>query len=164
MEPTDKEKRASDYRLSRAALLTEGFKGLLLINGGGAAALLTFVAAIWDKAPDLAGPSLHAIVFMAAGLSFALLVPFFRYHHSKRVQPLEEKGQKEDLKTRFWYLYQWCQYLSIFAFLAGFIYLVCRALPLLPHPKQSESPLPTPRNVTPIVMPAPSTSTTPTPP
>ncbi|MBP7468738.1 MAG: hypothetical protein ACLGH1_09210 [Gammaproteobacteria bacterium] len=122
---------AKDYALSRAALLTEGFKGLLLVNGGGAAALLAFIAQVADKSPQLAQLSFVGVAFMAVGLGLALLVPFFRYHHSHAVQKLEAAGRTEGLKTVFWYLYTACQYLSVIAFVGALIYLVVTALPVL---------------------------------
>src|SRR5688572_30115602 len=48
--------------VARAEVITEGFKGLLIVNGGGAAALLAFVQRTW---------TLHQIsrasLFMASG-------------------------------------------------------------------------------------------------
>jgi hypothetical protein len=137
MPNRDKESQASDYRMSRAELLTEGFKGLLLINGGGAAALLAFVAEMWGKDSSLARVSLHSIVFLAVGLALATLIPFFRYHHSHRAQRMEDAGHTGSKKTIFWYLYTFCQYLSVVAFVAGILYLVFHALPLQP---QSQKP------------------------
>lgn len=122
---------AKDYALSRATLLTEGFKGLLVVNGGGAAALLAFISQVADKSPKLAQISLYGVAFMAIGLGLALLVPFFRYHHSHAIQKRELAGHKEGLKTTFWYLYTTCQYLSVLAFVGALVYLVIRAEPIL---------------------------------
>lgn len=41
--------RANILTQTRAQILNEGSKGLVLINGGGAAALAAFLQAIWDK-------------------------------------------------------------------------------------------------------------------
>src|SRR5688572_10137040 len=60
--------------VARAEVITEGFKGLLIVNGGGAAALLAFVQRTWSVAPDLARLALYGIGWMAAGLAIALLV------------------------------------------------------------------------------------------
>lgn len=122
---------AKDYSLSRAELLTEGFKGLLLVNGGGAAALLAFVAQTVDKSPRLAALSLIGVVIMAFGLGFAMLVPFFRYHHSHWAQKREKSGYTGSMKSRFWYAYTVSQYLSVAAFVLSVIYLVLSALPVV---------------------------------
>ena len=122
---------AKEYALSRATLLTEGFKGLLVVNGGGAAALLAFISQVADKSPKLAQLSFVGVAFMAVGLGLALLVPFFRYHHSHAAQKREAAGQTENLKTIFWYLYTACQYLSVIAFVAALAYLVVNALPVV---------------------------------
>ena len=122
---------AKDYALSRAILLTEGSKGLLVVNGGGAAALLAFISQIADRSPKLAQLSFFGVAFMAVGLGLALLVPFFRYHHSHIAQRREATGQTEDLKTPFWYLYIACEYLSVIAFVGALVYLVVTAVPVV---------------------------------
>ena len=122
---------AKDYSLSRATLLTEGFKGLLVVNGGGAAALLAFIAQVADKSPRLAQLSFFGVAFMAVGLGLALLVPFFRYHHSHAAQKLEAAGYTGSFKTPYWYLYTGCQYLSVIAFVGALIYLVITAVPVV---------------------------------
>ena len=91
---------AKDYALSRATFLTEGFKGLLVVNGG-AAALLAFISQVADKSPKLAQLSFYGVAFMAVDLGLALLVPFFRYHHSHAAQKREAAGQTEGLKAVF---------------------------------------------------------------
>jgi hypothetical protein len=120
-----------DYALSRSELLTEGFKGLLLVNGGGAAALLAFIAQIVDKSPRLAELSLLGVAFMALGLGFAMLVPFLRYHHSNWAEKREDGGNTKNMKSRFWYGYTISQYLSITTFIFSLIYLVVNALPVV---------------------------------
>ncbi len=76
--------RANVLTQTRNHILNEGFKGLVLINGGGAAALAAFLQAIWDKptaaavgvylligiALLLLGTALAAILFLARYLSF----------------------------------------------------------------------------------------------
>jgi hypothetical protein len=122
---------AKDYALSRATLLTEGYKGLLVANGGGTVALLAFIAQVTDKSPKLAQISCYGIACMATGVGLALLIPFFRYHHSHTVQRLEAAHHKGSFKTVHWYLYTGCQYLSVLAFLGALIYLVVMAAPVL---------------------------------
>src|SRR5262245_22433885 len=82
---------AADYQLLRARLLTEGYEGLLIVNGGGAAALLAFVQAVWRNDRALAKLTPGGIAFMVAGLFLAMLVPFLRFHHSvfaERPEPI----------------------------------------------------------------------------
>ena len=111
--------------LSRASIITESVKALLLVNGGGAVSLLAFLQAVWVKEPDLARATLVSIACMSLGLVFALLVQPFRITHSKIV---EREGDK---KTIFWVAYVASQYLSIAAFLLATAYLVCKGLSLL---------------------------------
>ena len=114
-----------DYSLSRAALLTEGFKGLLLVNGGGAVALLAFLQAIWSTDKVLAKTVLVGIGFMSLGLAVALLVPFFRYHHSHLAQKKERKEKYSERKRKFFFwAYVISQYVSIIFFILGTTYLV----------------------------------------
>ena len=120
-----------DYALSRASLLTEGYKGLLIINGGGAVALLAFISQIINESPQLARLSFIGVSIMALGLVFALLIPFFRYHHSHKAEKLQQKNYKGSMKTIFWWLYTSCQYLSIIAFITALIFLVFNALPIV---------------------------------
>jgi hypothetical protein len=87
VEPTDdrmRADRANTLTQTRNQILTEGFKGLVLINGGGAGALAVFLQAILDKpvaagmmwylligiASLLVGTALAAILFLARYLSF----------------------------------------------------------------------------------------------
>lgn len=46
--------KASHFTEQRNDALREGVKGLFLMNGGGAAALLVFLQAIWTDNPRLA--------------------------------------------------------------------------------------------------------------
>ena len=123
--PTRKE-----YRLSRAGLLTEGYKGLLIVNGGGAAALLAFVQAVWKDDKALAHLALSGISFMVCGLFFAMLVPFLRFHHSwyAEREELDRDVSRKRTRVLLRIVYSACQYLSAIAFLTGSIYLTCRAL------------------------------------
>ncbi len=127
--------------LSRAEILTESVKGLLLVNGGGAVALLAFLQAIWSQDKELARVVLWGIAMMGGGLVFALLVQPFRVSHSKIV---EREG---DRKTVFWFSYVACQYLSVLAFAGALGYLVYGGLEELgaraetqPRPPQVRAP------------------------
>lgn len=117
-----------DYRLSRAKLLTEGYKGLLMVNGGGAAALLAFVQAVWqDRA--LANLALTGLGFMIAGLFFAMLVPFLRFHHSWDAERKQQGDQSHECRRKLLrFLFTACQYLSALAFVVGAGYLIWKGL------------------------------------
>lgn len=60
--PDQKLIEPTGYEKSRAEVLTEGVKGLFIINGGGAVALLGFMQAIWDKEPALARLTLFGLL------------------------------------------------------------------------------------------------------
>ncbi len=112
---------------SRADVLTESVKALLLVNGGGAVALLAFLQSVWSNAA-LARVTFVGIAWMGAGLVFALLVQPFRFSHSKLVQ------RTGDRKTIFWFLYSICEYSSVLAFVVALGHLVCGGLSVLPPP------------------------------
>ena len=125
-DPTEtKGASPAERMLSRAEVFTEAVKSLILVNGGGAVALLAFLQAVWDRNVALARLSLIGICFMLAGVTFALVIPFFRVPHSHRAE------QTEDLKTWMWYAYYACAYLSVGSFFVGWGYLVVGALRLL---------------------------------
>lgn len=66
----------------RAQIDTETYKGLLVINGGGAVALLSFLAAILNR-PNVS-PLVHAALFgvvvLTFGLVFAVVHNYLRRH------------------------------------------------------------------------------------
>jgi hypothetical protein len=65
----------------RNHILVEGFKGLVLINGGGAAALAAFLQAIWDK-PSAAGMRIYLLAGIASlilGAALAGILFLARY-------------------------------------------------------------------------------------
>ena len=57
---------------------TEGIKSLLLINGGGAVALLAFLQQVWSKHPELIVPVLFALTFLTLGLALTAPMNFVR--------------------------------------------------------------------------------------
>jgi hypothetical protein len=129
-------KAEPDYKTSRANLLTEAFKGLLVVNGGGVVALLAFLQAIWDKDVPLRQIVLVGIGWMLAGLVVALFSIFLRFHHSK----IGEKLDKKQKHSTFWRLvlkasYTGLLYGSALCFAYGSAYLVIHAL----HLKQNNS-------------------------
>ena len=70
MSPSD------DKREARAKIATEIVRGLLLINGGGAVALLAFVQAIWPVERGIVGWLLASLCCFAVG---ALLCPVYNH-------------------------------------------------------------------------------------
>ena len=91
-------------------------RGLLIINGGGAAALLAFLAAIWpkEKGGALAEPTIWALWMLAVGAAAAAVHPFFRYEASLKYQ---FKGRLKGEQYRR--LYVGSAILSILCFLGG---------------------------------------------
>jgi hypothetical protein len=61
---------------------TELVKALLIINGGGAVALLAFWQATWSSAPDLAKPTLVGNAVLSFGALSAASFHFFRHQNA----------------------------------------------------------------------------------
>src|SRR5512139_2590306 len=78
--------QASDFTDQRNDALREGVKGLFIMNGGGAVALLAFLQAIWNDSNHLANYVVASIAIHAVGVSLAGVVQFFRYHASFNFQ------------------------------------------------------------------------------
>jgi heme/copper-type cytochrome/quinol oxidase subunit 2 len=66
----------------RSEILNQAFRGLLIIHGGGAVALLAYLQAVSDKNPALSKIILVGILLLVAGLILAVLFMAFRYHTS----------------------------------------------------------------------------------
>ena len=64
----------------------EGVKALVLMNGGGAVALLAFLQAIWHKDHVLAFWIVFGLAFLVVGVGSAGLVHLFRVHTSNATQ------------------------------------------------------------------------------
>ncbi len=104
----------------------EGVRGLLLINGGGAVALLAFLQAVWSQDEDLAKVVVEGLAAFCIGVAVAGLASFLRYHTSFNFQ--------EGNMKRFWWFrrgYIGCWYLSLASFVVGVIILVHGAWRLL---------------------------------
>ncbi|MBC7728610.1 MAG: hypothetical protein H7242_13540 [Microbacteriaceae bacterium] len=131
---------ARDFALSRASILNEGHKGLLAVHGGAIAAMLAFMSQAAARSQTLLQTVFVALAVFAIGLSLALLVPYLRFINSKaaeerdrqlsKVQKIatsstpvddepDEPHSPSRFKTKSWYAYTACQYLSIAAFLTG---------------------------------------------
>lgn len=105
------------YEKSRSDLLNESVKASLIVNGGGAVAILAFVQSIWNTSNALRDASLTALFIMTIALFLTLLVPIFRFHHSKRAA-----GQRK-MPTVFSRAYIFCLYASPILFIIATIYL-----------------------------------------
>jgi hypothetical protein len=77
-----------DMTDQRNDAMREGVKALVLMNGGGAVALLAFLQAIWSKEPALIKYVLWGVGFLVIGVALTSLVHFFRYHTSLATQQL----------------------------------------------------------------------------
>ena len=103
-----------DFTRQRDEASKEGVRGLLIINGGGAVALLAFLQAIWSVDQRLANYVVIGISVLAIGVAVAGLASFLRYHASFNFQ----QGKKDR-----WLVYRrgyiGCWYTSLSLFLAG---------------------------------------------
>jgi len=111
--------KPSDFTEQRNEALREGVKGLFLMNGGGAVAMLAFLQAIWKDRPVLAKCVVVCIAFFAAGVLFAGFVQFFRYHASFNFQ-----GGRLSAFRIYRCLYLTAAYLSLAAFFVGLLVVV----------------------------------------
>ncbi|MCE3241945.1 MAG: hypothetical protein K0Q83_2452 [Deltaproteobacteria bacterium] len=70
----------------RTEIASQGMRGLFLINGGGAVALLAFLQSAWTNTPALVPYVASGIVALMLGLVFAAAVPFVRIAASLHYQ------------------------------------------------------------------------------
>src|SRR5258707_1078773 len=108
-------------------------KGLLLINGGGAVALLAFLQSAWDKAPALVPWVASGIVALMFGLVFAAAVPFVQIPASLRY----EVGNPQARLYSFWH--RLLEKLAIGAFVIGVLVVVTGVLFNLPATRAAQS-------------------------
>jgi len=103
-----------DFTQQRNEASREGIRGLLIINGGGAVALLAFLQAIWQQDKLLAKYIVIGISVLSLGVVVAGAANFLRYHASFNFQ----SGNMER-----WLLFRRsyisCWYLSLVCFLIG---------------------------------------------
>ena len=105
---------AADLMKQRNESVAELVKALLIINGGGAVALLAFLQAIWIPSRVLAKPIAIGISFLAFGALLAAAFHLFRHQASW----YHQKGEKEQwAKFRRFYLFS--ASVSLLAFVAG---------------------------------------------
>ena len=103
----------------RAAVFTDGMKQLVLVNGGGAVALLAFLQAIWSTEPKLARVVLLGTGWMLSGVIVLLPIPFIRVLHSNAAEKIRNKNPDANTRTRLWYFYNALPYVSALAFAVG---------------------------------------------
>ena len=108
-----------DFTEQRADALREGVKGLLLINGGGATAMLAFLQATWTTKPHLAKYVVGCVGVLAIGLFLAGLVQFFRYQAS-----FDTQGKNSKRANVYRWLYIAAAYGSLVSFLVGVFIVV----------------------------------------
>lgn len=121
-----------DFTDQRNDAMREGVKALLLMNGGGAVALLAFLQAIWSTDPPLAKVVISSLPYFLVGVVLAALVHLFRYHTSNDKQYYlvlllhqhrpdndpEVMGAKRSAEF-YTKLYFWAAYLSLALFVFG---------------------------------------------
>jgi hypothetical protein len=123
MALSDEDNRA--YAERRSATADQLVRALLVINGGGAIALLGFLQAIWSKEPALAESVVWGIAWLSVGLSLGACANFFRY---KTSQAHQEEWPSKKKWTRISWIVQGC---SLLAFDVGVAVVLYGALDLL---------------------------------
>lgn len=102
---------------------SELVRALLLLNGGGAGALLLFLQAIWASEKALAYTTVSTLVCFAAGAFFAALFHLFRYKASVHHQSGDQKRYE-----KFARFYMIAAGFSLGAFAVGVVVLATGAL------------------------------------
>ncbi len=101
----------------RATIYSEGTKGLLLINAGGAAAVLTLLQAMWDKWPsDTLMFEVRGVVACLVGVLIVPFNTFLRYYNSLRTEKIREYYP---LKDWVWWVITALYFLSLVSFISG---------------------------------------------
>lgn len=78
--------RANLYTKRRDEMMIHAVRGLLLANGGGAAALLAFLQAMWGELDAPVGSVVTGMLLMALGVAVAVAVLLIRYQASVEEQ------------------------------------------------------------------------------
>lgn len=93
--------RAWEHAIRRDGMAAQGLRSLLLLNGGGAVALLAFLQAVWTEegAKELVPWVVSGMVPLLLGAAASGWAHFLRYETSETYQMIgREEGRK---KTRF---------------------------------------------------------------
>ncbi len=107
----------------RNQAMTESVKGLFIMNGGGAAALLAFLQAIGTDQRVLATFIVTGLACFVIGLACAGIVQWFRFRASESHQRVDTMAHE-----RYYRLYTRCTIASIIAFSMGALIVVIGAL------------------------------------
>jgi hypothetical protein len=107
--------RANVITQVRNQILTEGFKGLILINAGGAAALGAFVQAVWDKpsAAPMLSWILSGICWLLLGTAFAAIgfvARHLSFFHPNTLRPF---------RNPWWWIELCISFVAVVLFMIG---------------------------------------------
>lgn len=106
--------RAADFTQQRDGLVLSAVNSLIIINGGGAVALLAFLQAIWKDDVLVTPYLLWGMLAFCLGLVFAGLINILRFFASFSVQI----GSMDSFeKYKYGYLAAWLG--SLLSFLVG---------------------------------------------
>jgi len=108
--------------VARAEIANQSVRGLLLINGGGAVALLAFLQAIWGNNANLEKYVVAGIALFSSGVLITGFINVFRYHASLAFQA----GNTRKFNI-FWLLEFWSQPISLACFGIGMLVVVAGA-------------------------------------
>lgn len=150
LDTSDQGLTERDLTDQRNDAMREGVKALVLMNGGGAVALLAFLQAIWHKDPVLSAWIVGGLAFLVVGVGLAGLVHLFRVHTSNATQKafnIVRAGSRDadglqsatDRMVRFQRAYFACAYLSLICFLVG-VGLVVYGAAVSPVPSPLQYP------------------------
>ena len=140
---------ADTLRASKEHYIHEGAKGLILMNGAGAVALLALLQAIWGK-PGAAAFSKFILAgtgCMLVGVALAASIFMFR-HHALEKQAFDSTNPL--FRRAYWYVP--CS--SIGAFIIGAVCVVYGGIVHLP-PDKPDTEVPTKIETVPAKPPAP---------
>ena len=107
----------------RNQAMTESVKGLFIMNGGGAAALLAFLKAIGTDQRVFATFIVAGLFCLVVGLACAGIVQWFRFRASEAHQGTDTMAHE-----RYYRLYTRCTISSVSAFTIGAMIVVIGAL------------------------------------
>ena len=110
----------------RDEMTAQGVRGLFLINGGGAVALLAFLQVIWKEVTALVPFVVWGLVPMVLGVAAAACIQFIRVESSLHWEATSGRGKTLAKVHRRLSLF------SIICFLAGMFVIIAGALSNLP--------------------------------
>lgn len=123
MSSPDGDRRSAEhYSDSRAKLLNEAYKVLVVILGGAVIALLAFLQANWEN-QALSAIIVSGLWWFVAGLACATWIPLLRYYGSfylekkegavREIEAAKKKGEESrdaaQRKQRYESLRKWCR-------------------------------------------------------